>query len=82
LFADGPKPSAKKKMPSAKSLPMAISGGHRHSAIGRHFIGKGVYADGHLSGRRHSFADGRGHHRQTRHVSRPSVRPNGLFADG
>ena len=62
LFADGPQPSAKSGR------------GRRQRAIGRHFIGKGRFADGQLSGHRQSFADGHISNRQRRHVSRRAVR--------
>ena len=74
LFADGPQPSAKSGLPSAKALPMAIRRGRRQRAIGRHFFGKGRFADGQLSGHRQSFADGHISNRQRRHVSRRAVR--------
>ena len=38
MFADGPQPSAKSGLPSAKTLPMAIRRGRRQRAIGRHFF--------------------------------------------
>jgi hypothetical protein len=51
-------------------------------AVGKDSIGKGVFADGHMSGHRQSFADGHISRRQMRHVSPRAVTLTAVFADG
>jgi hypothetical protein len=54
FFADGQLPSAKAIQSSAKALSTVF-----HVSVGKESVGKDGFADGHVSGRRQSFANGR-----------------------
>jgi hypothetical protein len=78
-FADGPESSAKALLSSAKALLAACHVGRRQRAVGEEFVGKGIFADGHVSDRRQSFVDGHFSRRQRSHAGHQLTV---VFADG